>query len=258
MVAELGHFALILGFVVAILVTIVPLVGAYMRWPGWMRFSETGSNALFLLTVTSFGALTYAFVVSDFSVKLVWMNSHTAKPMLYKITGVWGNHEGSMLLWVLILTLFGAMASWFGNGLPPTLKARILAVQASITTAFMAFVLFTSNPFLRLDPAPLNGKDLNPLLQDPGLAFHPPFLYLGYVGLSMAFSFADTGPSPKATASSSFNILSSRESACMRCLWAFSASSSIILAATLGCLLSREDSSQIVFGAIWEVSYAFL
>ena len=103
MVAELGHFALILGFVVAILVTIVPLVGAYMRWPGWMRFSETGSNALFLLTVTSFGALTYAFVVSDFSVKLVWMNSHTAKPMLYKITGVWGNHEGSMLLWVLIL-----------------------------------------------------------------------------------------------------------------------------------------------------------
>ena len=190
MVAELGHFALILGFVVAILVTIVPLVGAYMRWPGWMRFSETGSNALFLLTVTSFGALTYAFVVSDFSVKLVWMNSHTAKPMLYKITGVWGNHEGSMLLWVLILTLFGAMASWFGNGLPPTLKARILAVQASITTAFMAFVLFTSNPFLRLDPAPLNGKDLNPLLQDPGLAFHPPFLYLGYVGLSMAFSFA--------------------------------------------------------------------
>lgn len=190
MVVELGHFALILGFVVAILVTIVPLVGAYMRWPGWMRFSETGSNALFLLTVTSFGALTYAFVVSDFSVKLVWMNSHTAKPMLYKITGVWGNHEGSMLLWVLILTLFGAMASWFGNGLPPTLKARILAVQASITTAFMAFVLFTSNPFLRLDPAPLNGKDLNPLLQDPGLAFHPPFLYLGYVGLSMAFSFA--------------------------------------------------------------------
>ncbi|WP_298806837.1 heme lyase CcmF/NrfE family subunit [uncultured Lentibacter sp.] len=190
MVAELGHFTLILGFLVSLMVMIIPLVGAYQRWPGWMRFADVGSNALFLLTATAFGALTYAFVMSDFSLKLVWLNSHTAKPMLYKITGVWGNHEGSMLLWVLILTLFGAMAAWFGTGLPPTLKARILAVQAAITAAFMAFVLFTSNPFLRLDPAPLNGKDLNPLLQDPGLAFHPPFLYLGYVGLSMAFSFA--------------------------------------------------------------------
>ncbi|RFP89205.1 heme lyase CcmF/NrfE family subunit [Rhodobacteraceae bacterium 63075] len=190
MIAELGHFALVMGFIVALLQTVVPLVGAARRWPGWMRFSEPGANALFLLTAFSFAALTYAFVVSDFSVKLVWLNSHTAKPMLYKITGVWGNHEGSMLLWVLILTLFGAMAAWFGGGLPPTLRARILAVQGSITAAFMAFVLFTSNPFERLNPAPLNGQDLNPLLQDPGLAFHPPFLYLGYVGLSMAFSFA--------------------------------------------------------------------
>ncbi len=190
MIAELGHFALILGFIVSLLQVVVPLVGAAKRWPGWMRFSEPGANVLFLLTGFSFAALTYSFVVSDFSVKLVWMNSHTAKPMLYKISGVWGNHEGSMLLWVLILTLFGAMAAWFGDGLPPTLKARILAVQASITAAFMAFVLFTSNPFLRMDPAAMNGQDLNPLLQDPGLAFHPPFLYLGYVGLSMAFSFA--------------------------------------------------------------------
>ncbi|MBU2982446.1 heme lyase CcmF/NrfE family subunit [Lentibacter algarum] len=190
MVAELGHFALILGFTVALLQTVVPLVGAAKRWPGWMRFSEPAAGLLFLLTGFAFAALTYSFVVSDFSVKLVWMNSHTAKPLLYKFSGVWGNHEGSMLLWVLILTLFGALAAWFGGGLPPTLKARILAVQGSITAAFMAFVLFTSNPFLRLEPAALNGKDLNPLLQDPGLAFHPPFLYLGYVGLSMAFSFA--------------------------------------------------------------------
>ncbi len=190
MIAELGHFALILGFLVALLQVVVPLVGAAKRWPGWMRFAEPGANVLFLLTGFSFAALTYSFVVSDFSVKLVYMNSHTAKPMLYKVSGVWGNHEGSMLLWVLILTLFGAMAAWFGDGLPPTLKARILAVQASITAAFMAFVLFTSNPFLRMTPASMNGQDLNPLLQDPGLAFHPPFLYLGYVGLSMAFSFA--------------------------------------------------------------------
>ncbi|MDM7256045.1 MAG: heme lyase CcmF/NrfE family subunit, partial [Paracoccus sp. (in: a-proteobacteria)] len=117
-------------------------------------------------------------------------NSHTDKPMLYKISGVWGNHEGSLLLWVLILALFGAAAAVFGNNLPPSLRARVLSVQAATGAAFYAFILFTSNPFLRLEAAPFNGLDLNPLLQDPGLAFHPPFLYLGYVGLSMSFSFA--------------------------------------------------------------------
>ncbi|MCU0901964.1 MAG: heme lyase CcmF/NrfE family subunit, partial [Cypionkella sp.] len=134
--------------------------------------------------------LTYAFVVSDFSLLLVVQNSHTLKPMLYKISGVWGNHEGSLLLWVLILALFGACAAWFGDNLPPTLRSRVIAVQGMIGVAFLTFMLFTSNPFLRLEVPPLDGMDLNPLLQDPGLAFHPPFLYLGYVGLSMAFSFA--------------------------------------------------------------------
>jgi cytochrome c-type biogenesis protein CcmF len=129
-------------------------------------------------------------VTSDFSVKLVYLNSHTDKPLIYKISGVWGNHEGSLLLWVLILSLFGACAAIFGDNLPDTLRARVLAVQGSIGVAFLAFMIFTSNPFLRLANAPLNGRDLNPLLQDPGLAFHPPFLYLGYVGLSMSFSFA--------------------------------------------------------------------
>ncbi|HBB84630.1 MAG TPA: heme lyase NrfEFG subunit NrfE, partial [Sulfitobacter sp.] len=114
----------------------------------------------------------------------------SAKPMLYKISGTWGNHEGSMLLWVLIVALFGAMAAWFGGNLPPRLRARVLSVQAAIGVAFLAFILFTSNPFLRMGTPPFDGQDLNPLLQDPGLAFHPPFLYLGYVGLSMAFSFA--------------------------------------------------------------------
>jgi cytochrome c-type biogenesis protein CcmF len=123
-------------------------------------------------------------------VKLVVDNSHTLKPMLYKISGVWGNHEGSMLLWVMILALFGACAAWFGGNLPASLQARVLAVQSAITAAFMAFTIFTSNPFTRLAFPPFDGTDLNPLLQDPGLAFHPPFLYLGYVGLSMAFSFA--------------------------------------------------------------------
>ena len=132
----------------------------------------------------------WAFVISDFSVRLVALNSHSMKPLIYKVAGTWGNHEGSMLLWMLILTLFGAMVAVWGGNLPPALKARVLSVQATIAVAFFAFILLTSNPFVRLAEPPLDGNDLNPLLQDPGLAFHPPFLYLGYVGLSMAYSFA--------------------------------------------------------------------
>ena len=190
MITELGHFALILAFLVACIQATVPLIGAHKRWPGWMAVAEPAANAQFLLVAFSFAALMHAFVTSDFSVRLVVLNSHSLKPMLYKISGVWGNHEGSMLLWVLILSLFGASAAWFGGALPPTLKARVLAVQSAIGVAFYGFILFTSNPFLRVAVPPFDGEDLNPLLQDPGLAFHPPFLYLGYVGLSMAFSFA--------------------------------------------------------------------
>jgi len=190
MITEIGHFALILAFGVAIVQTFVPLIGAYKRWPAWMAVAEPAAGAQFALTALAFGALMYAFVVSDFSLSLVVANSHSAKPMLYKISGTWGNHEGSMLLWVLIVTLFGAMAAWFGGNLPPTLRARVLSVQSAIAVAFFAFIIFTSNPFTRLATPPFDGQDLNPLLQDPGLAFHPPFLYLGYVGLSMAFSFA--------------------------------------------------------------------
>ncbi|MEM9320641.1 MAG: heme lyase CcmF/NrfE family subunit [Pseudomonadota bacterium] len=190
MIVELGHFALILAFAVALFQAIVPMLGAAKGWHGWMATAIPAASAQFALTAVSFAALTYAFVTSDFSVGLVTANSHTLKPMLYKVTGVWGNHEGSLLLWVLILTLFGACCAWFGAALPPRLKARVLAVQSSVAVAFFAFILFTSNPFLRAELVPFNGQDLNPLLQDPGLAFHPPFLYLGYVGLSMAFSFA--------------------------------------------------------------------
>ncbi len=190
MIVELGHFALILAFMVAVFQMIVPLVGAHRGNAAWMAVADPAATTQFLLTAFSFGALTYAFVTSDFSLSLVTANSHTLKPLIYKISGVWGNHEGSLLLWVLILTLFGACASWFGGNLPPSLKARVLAVQSSIAAAFFGFILFTSNPFTRLEVPPFDGRDLNPLLQDPGLAFHPPFLYLGYVGLSMAFSFA--------------------------------------------------------------------
>ena len=190
MITELGHFALILAFLVAIVQSIVPMIGTYKRWPGWMAVAEPAATAQFVLITIAFGALTYAFVTSDFSLRLVTLNSHSAKPMLYKVSGVWGNHEGSMLLWILILALFGAVAGWFGGNLPPSMRARVLSVQGAIGVAFLAFLIFTSNPFLRLQMPPMDGRDLNPLLQDPGLAFHPPFLYLGYVGLSMAFSFA--------------------------------------------------------------------
>ncbi|WBU60865.1 heme lyase CcmF/NrfE family subunit [Paracoccus albus] len=190
MIAELGHFALILAFAVSLFQCIVPLIGAGRGWPAWMEAARPAAIAQFGLVGLSFAALTVAFVTSDFSVQLVYNNSHSAKPMIYKISGVWGNHEGSMLLWVLILALFGAAAAAFGEHLPPSLRARVLAVQAAIGAAFYGFIIFTSNPFLRFDVPPFDGRDLNPLLQDPGLAFHPPFLYLGYVGLSMAFSFA--------------------------------------------------------------------
>ncbi len=190
MIVEIGHMALILAFLVSIVQMTVPMIGAQRGWIDWMRVANPAASAQFLLTLAAFLALMWAFVISDFSVRLVASNSHSAKPMLYKISGTWGNHEGSMLLWMLILTLFGAMVAWWGHNLPPSLRARVLAVQASIAVAFFAFILWTSNPFARLDIPPLDGSDLNPLLQDPGLAFHPPFLYLGYVGLSMAFSFA--------------------------------------------------------------------
>ena len=190
MIVETGHFALILALLVAVVQFALPLVGAHKGWRGWMAIAGPAALTQAALLTFSFCALTYAFVTSDFSVRLVALNSHTLKPMLYKVTGVWGNHEGSMLLWCLILAVFGALVALFGGNLPERLKARVLGVQASVGVAFLGFLIFTSNPFLRLEMPPMNGQDLNPLLQDPGLAFHPPFLYLGYVGLSMSFSFA--------------------------------------------------------------------
>src|SRR5215470_1357002 len=190
MIAETGHYALILALAVAIVQTILPIWGARVRDPQLMAVAVPATQLQFLLIAISFAALMTAYVTSDFSLQNVWANSHSAKPLIYKIAGVWGNHEGSMVLWVLILALFGAAVAAFGSNLPPTLRARVLAVQAMIGVAFLAFIVFTSNPFVRLEPAPADGNGLNPILQDPGLAFHPPFLYLGYVGFSTAFSFA--------------------------------------------------------------------
>ncbi|MEQ8480000.1 MAG: heme lyase CcmF/NrfE family subunit [Hoeflea sp.] len=190
MITEIGHFALVLALATALVQSVAPLVGARRRDAGLMATGPMAAMTSLTLVAISFLALTYAYVVSDFSVQNVAENSHSLKPMLYKITGVWGNHEGSMLLWILILVLFSGLVALFGRNLPDTLKANVLAVQGWITVAFLLFVLLTSNPFMRLDPAPVEGNDLNPILQDIGLAIHPPLLYLGYVGFSISFAFA--------------------------------------------------------------------
>ncbi len=190
MITEIGHFSLILALCVAVLQAVVPLVGATKGDPALTAWARPAALTQFLFVATAFLALTYAYVVSDFSVANVATNSNSMKPLIYKISGVWSNHEGSMLLWVLILALFGAAVAVAGRNLPPPLRARVLAVQAMIGVGFLLFILLTSNPFARQFPAPLEGDGLNPILQDPGLAFHPPFLYLGYVGFSIAFCFA--------------------------------------------------------------------
>ena len=190
MLPEIGHYALILALMLAALQSVVPLLGASRRDPVLMSMAPHLAVGQLLAIAFSFVLLVQAFVASDFSVLAVAENSHTDKPLIYKIAGVWGNHEGSMLLWVLILAIYGGAVALFGNNLPHTLKARVLAIHGMIGFAFLLFILFTSNPFARLDPAPLNGNGLNPILQDIGLAIHPPMLYMGYVGFSMAFSFS--------------------------------------------------------------------
>ncbi|PIO98495.1 heme lyase CcmF/NrfE family subunit [Pleomorphomonas carboxyditropha] len=190
MIVEFGHFALILALAVAVAQSVLPIVGFFRRDPALMAVAPKASTMQLLLVVIAFSALTYAYLVSDFSLLNVVENSHSEKPLIFKISGVWGNHEGSMLLWALILAIFGAAVALFGGNLPQTLKANVLAVQGWISTAFLAFILTTSNPFLRLAEPPIEGRDLNPVLQDIGLAIHPPLLYLGYVGFSIAFAFA--------------------------------------------------------------------
>ena len=190
MITEFGHFALILALCVAVVQSVVPLIGAARGQAALMEVGRSAALMQFLLIAVAMGVLMHAYIVSDFSVINVAQNSHTDKPLFYKISGVWGNHEGSMLLWVFMLALCSAAVATFSGNLPADLRARVLAVQGMIAVGFLLFILLTSNPFLRTWPAPANGNGLNPVLQDPGLAFHPPFLYLGYVGFSVAFSFS--------------------------------------------------------------------
>jgi cytochrome c-type biogenesis protein CcmF len=190
MIAESGHYALVLALALALIQSTVPLLGARLRDPALMGVARSSALGQLLFAATAFAALVILHVTSDFSVANVFENSHSLKPLIYKVTGVWGNHEGSMLLWVSILALFGGLVAIFGGNLPLSLRAHVLALQAWIASAFYLFILMTSNPFLRIANPPIEGRDLNPVLQDIGLAVHPPMLYLGYVGFSISFSFA--------------------------------------------------------------------
>jgi cytochrome c-type biogenesis protein CcmF len=186
---ELGHFALILAGAIAAVSAVV----GYAFWRSGervARYLQQGAVLQFLLVAAAFATLIQAFVTSDFSLLLAAEHSHSEQPLLFKITAVWGNHEGSMVLWVLILVLMGAAVAAFGRRLPKDLLALVLGTQSLLVAAFGGFTLFTSNPFARLAPAPFEGQDLNPVLQDIGLAIHPPLLYTGYVGFSVCFSFA--------------------------------------------------------------------
>ena len=193
MIIEIGHFALVLAFVLSVLTGTLPLVAVRQGWNGLAQLAVPATLVMAAAVMLSFAALVSAFLASDFSVALVASHSHSAKPWIYKLSGTWGNHEGSLLLWIVILVLFGALLAMGGHGMAQALKIRTLAVQALISAGFLAFCLFTSNPFARLESPPLDGRGLNPILQDPGLALHPPTLYLGYVGLSMGFAFAVAG-----------------------------------------------------------------
>ena len=187
---ELGHFALWLALGVALALGTLPLAGAATGRDDWMGLARPGAYVLFVLVTLAFACLMTSFVRNDFSVLYVASNSNSALPLQYRIAAVWGGHEGSLLLWVQMLCLWTLAVAWFSRHLPQPVVARILAVMGLVSVGFLLFMLLTSNPFERLLPAPPDGRDLNPLLQDPGMVIHPPMLYMGYVGFSVAFAFA--------------------------------------------------------------------
>ncbi|MEJ2760223.1 MAG: heme lyase CcmF/NrfE family subunit [Gammaproteobacteria bacterium] len=190
MFVELGHFALILALFVAIVMAVLPTVGAARGNLRWMAVARPAGRMLFALVALSFAALTWAFATNDFSLVYVANNSNSDLPLQYRITAVWGAHEGSMLLWMMVFSAWTLAVTIFSKQLPEAFVARVLGVMGMISTGFLLFILLTSNPFIRQFPVPANGADLNPLLQDPGMISHPPMLYMGYVGFSVAFGFA--------------------------------------------------------------------
>lgn len=189
MIAELGHYALVLALLAAVTQAAFGLIGPAVGKPAWSAVARSATSAQFMLATISLGALVWAFVQNDFSVEYVASNSNSALPLLYRISAVWGAHEGSLLLWAWILAGWTLAVSWRSDGLPEGFAARVLGILGLVSIGFLLFTLATSNPFARLEPAVPDGRDLNPLLQDPALAAHPPMLYAGYVGLSVAFAF---------------------------------------------------------------------
>ena len=190
MIPEIGQFALILGLVFALVQTVLPLAGAHRGIASWVAVAKPAAMIQLLFVGISFACLTWSFLTHDFSVKYVAMNSNTALPTMYLFSAVWGAHEGSLLLWALVLSIWTACVSVFSRSIPPVMLARVLGVLGFVSIGFMLFILVTSNPFERLVPAALEGRDLNPLLQDFGLIIHPPMLYMGYVGFAVPFAFA--------------------------------------------------------------------
>ncbi|MDR5790989.1 MULTISPECIES: heme lyase CcmF/NrfE family subunit [unclassified Caballeronia] len=190
MIPEIGHFALILAMLLALVAGIVPMLGARLAIEGWMRVAAPAACGQFGFVAIAFGCLATSFLDDDFSVIYVVGNSNSALPAIYRFTAVWGGHEGSLLLWALLLTLWMSAVVCFGKRLPLPFAARVLGVMSWIDAGFLLFMLLTSNPFTRIMPPAMNGRDLNPLLQDPGMVIHPPLLYMGYVGFSVAFAFA--------------------------------------------------------------------
>ena len=190
MIPEIGHFALILALSLALLQGILPLVGAHKKNQAMMSTARTAAVGHLVFVLVSYACLTWAFLGNDFSVAYVANHSQLALPTMYKITAVWGGHEGSVLLWILLLVAWTVAVARYSRGLPDTFVARVIGVLGLLSVGFLLFALLTSNPFDRLAVPPADGADLNPLLQDPGMAFHPPMLYVGYVGFSVAFAFA--------------------------------------------------------------------
>ena len=190
MIPEIGHFALILALCVALVQGILPIYGAAVGSSALMAVAKPAARTQFLLVLTAFGCLAYAFAEKDFSVLYVAATSNSQLPLHYRLAAIWGAHEGSLLLWTFILTIWMFAVTLFSSHLPDTMRSRILGVMGLVSVGFLLFMLSVSNPFERLIPAAPEGRDLNPLLQDPGMVIHPPMLYMGYVGFSVAFAFA--------------------------------------------------------------------
>jgi len=190
MIPELGQFALTIALLLALTQAVFPLIGAHRGNASWIALAAPAGQAQFIFVATAFCCLAYSFITNDFSVLNVATNSNSQLPLQYRLAATWGSHEGSLLLWTLMLALWTVAVTLFSRHLPAEMVARVLSVMGVVSVGFLLFMLLTSNPFARLFPAAPDGRDLNPLLQDPAMVAHPPMLYMGYVGFSVAFAFA--------------------------------------------------------------------